>query len=52
MDLPEAKVWLAKFKRRHKVPVIEISCLSGAGLDPLKRELAKRATPKPPKASR
>ena len=52
MDLPEAKAWLAKFKRRHKVPVIEISCLSGQGLDPLKRELAKRATPKPPKASR
>ena len=48
----EAKAWLAKFRRRHKVAVVELSCLSGKGLNPLKRELARRATPKPPKASR
>ncbi|HZZ59235.1 MAG TPA: GTPase ObgE [Opitutaceae bacterium] len=44
LDVPEAKAWLAKFKRRHKVDVLEISCLTGAGLDRLKRELLKRVT--------
>jgi len=42
MDLAEAKVWLPKFKRRHKVPLLEISCLEGRGLDELKAELLKR----------
>ncbi|MGH7997587.1 MAG: GTPase ObgE [Opitutaceae bacterium] len=42
MDLASAKENLAKFKRRHRVPVVEISCLTGAGLDKLKRELLKR----------
>ncbi len=52
IDLPEAKARLAGFKRRHKVAVLEISCLSGKGMERLKRELVKRATPRPPKASR
>jgi GTP-binding protein len=42
MDEPAAKAWLTKFKRRHKVDVVEISCLSGEGLDQLKKELLKR----------
>lgn len=42
MDLEAARENLAKFKRRHKVPVVEISCRTGAGLDKLKRELLKR----------
>lgn len=44
MDLPEAKAWLGKFKRRHKVDVIELSCLTGDGLPALKKELLKRVT--------
>lgn len=44
MDLPEAAAWLAKFRRRYRtVDAIEISCLTGAGVDRLKRELWKRA---------
>ena len=43
MDIPEAAAQLAKFKRRYKnVDIIEISCLTGAGLDALKKELLKR----------
>jgi GTP-binding protein len=42
MDVPEAKAWLAKFKRRHKVDVAPISCLEGAGLEALKKDLLKR----------
>ena len=45
MDIPEAAAHLAKFKRRYKtVDVVEISCLTGAGLDRLKKELLKRVT--------
>ncbi|HWL15078.1 MAG TPA: GTPase, partial [Opitutus sp.] len=45
MDVPEAKEHLAKFKRRYKtVDVLEISCLTGDGLDRLKKELLKRVT--------
>lgn len=44
MDLPEAKAWLAKFKRRHKVDVIGLSCLTGDGLPALKKDLLKRVT--------
>jgi GTP-binding protein len=45
MDKPEAAAQLAKFKRRHKtVDVLEISCLTGAGLPQLKKELLKRVT--------
>jgi GTPase len=36
MDLPEAKGNLGKFKRRHKVDVITLSCATGEGLDELK----------------
>ncbi|MCF3649003.1 GTPase ObgE [Synoicihabitans lomoniglobus] len=42
MDLPEAKAWLTKFKRRHKVEVVPISCESGDGLDQLKTTLRDR----------
>ena len=42
MDLPEAAANLAKFKRRHRVDVIEVSCLTGTGLPELKKELLKR----------
>jgi GTP-binding protein len=42
MDLPQAAANLAKFKRRHKVDALEISCLEGTGLGRLKKELLKR----------
>jgi GTP-binding protein len=42
MDLPVAAANLAKFKRRHKVDTLEISCLEGTGLERLKKELLKR----------
>ncbi len=42
MDLPVAAENLKKFKRRHKVDIVTVSCLSGEGLDDLKRELRKR----------
>ena len=42
MDLEGAAASLAKFKRRHRVDAIEISCLTGAGLERLKTELLKR----------
>ncbi|HTQ29607.1 MAG TPA: GTPase ObgE [Opitutaceae bacterium] len=43
MDVESAPAQLAKFKRRHpKVPLVQISCLTGEGLDRLKRELLKR----------
>ncbi len=44
MDVPEAAAQLVKFKKRHKVDVIEISCRDGAGLEKLKKELLKRVT--------
>jgi GTPase len=45
MDLPEAAPNLLKFKKRHKaVDVLEVSCLTGDGLDRLKKELLKRVT--------
>lgn len=42
MDLAPGKANLAKFKRRHKVDVVSISCREGSGLDELKKELLKR----------
>jgi GTP-binding protein len=42
MDLQQAAANLAKFKRRHRVDVIGISCLEGTGLERLKRELLRR----------
>jgi len=43
MDMAEAAPQLAKFKRRYKtVDVLEISCLTGDGLEKLKKELLKR----------
>jgi GTP-binding protein len=43
LDQDDAKTWLPKFKRRYsKVDVLEISCLTGAGLEKLKLELRKR----------
>jgi GTP-binding protein len=45
MDEPEAAGHLAKFKRRNRtVDVLEISCLTGDGIDRLKKELLKRVT--------
>jgi GTP-binding protein len=44
MDVPAAAANLAKFKRRHRVDAVEISCLAGTGLDRLKKELLKRVT--------
>ena len=44
-DKPESEAWLSKFKRRYKtVDVVEISCLTGDGLEKLKKELLKRVT--------
>lgn len=50
VDLPEAAANLTKFKRKYKVDLIKISCLSGDGLDELKNKLlrgvrAHRAAP-------
>jgi GTP-binding protein len=42
MDLEGAKAQLAKFRRRHKVDILQISCLSGDGLEKLKEELRRR----------
>ena len=43
MDVADAKAHLKKFKTRHKdADVIEISCLTGDGLEKLKKELLKR----------
>lgn len=42
MDLEPSKANLTKFKRRHKVDVVSVSCLEGSGLDELKKELLKR----------
>ncbi|HZP59842.1 MAG TPA: GTPase ObgE [Opitutaceae bacterium] len=43
MDVETAPAQLAKFKRRHpKVPLVQVSCLTGEGLDRLKKELLKR----------
>lgn len=42
MDLPEAKANLAKFKKRYKVSVVEISCLTASGLEKLKQTLLKQ----------
>ncbi|MBK8475454.1 MAG: GTPase ObgE [Opitutaceae bacterium] len=42
MDLPEAATKLALFRRKHKVDVMEISCLGDAGLEELKLELLHR----------
>jgi GTPase len=43
MDLPEAAGNLARFRRRFKrVDLKEISCLTGEGLEAMKKELLKR----------
>ena len=42
MDVPAARAHLAKFKRSIRVPVMEISCLTGDGLEGLKKEMWKR----------
>jgi GTP-binding protein len=43
MDVPESAAHLAKFKRRYRAAdVLEISCLTGAGLEKLRKELLKR----------
>lgn len=42
MDVDEAAGHLTKFKRKHKVDVLPISCKTGEGLEKLKLELRKR----------
>jgi GTP-binding protein len=43
MDLGESAAWLAKFRRRFRTAdVLEISCVSGVGIEKLKKELLKR----------
>jgi GTP-binding protein len=42
MDEEAARANLAKFRRRHKVELVPISCLSEEGLPQLKKELLKR----------
>jgi GTP-binding protein len=42
MDLEGAAANLVKFRRRYKAELIEISCVSGEGLDELKETLYKR----------
>ncbi len=45
MDVPAAAGWLKKFRNRYKkVDVVEVSCLTGDGLEKLKKELLKRVT--------
>lgn len=49
MDLPAATAHLARFRRRHRIPVMPVSCISGAGLPELKKELLKRAGSQSPR---
>jgi GTPase len=42
MDVEGAVANLTKFRRRHKVDIVEISCLTGEGLEKLKNELRRR----------
>jgi GTPase len=42
MDVPAAKKNLTAFKRRHRVPVLPISCLEETGLAELRAELLRR----------
>ena len=42
MDLPAAAANLQRFRRKHKVDVMEISCLDQAGLTELRLELLRR----------
>jgi tRNA U34 5-carboxymethylaminomethyl modifying GTPase MnmE/TrmE len=42
MDVGGSAANLKKFKTRHKVDIIEISCATGAGLETLTDALRKR----------
>ena len=42
MDLAGAAANLAKFRRRHRLKIIGVSCLTGTGLPELKNELLRR----------
>jgi GTP-binding protein len=42
MDVEAAAANLTKLKRKHKVDILKISCLTGEGLEELKQELRKR----------
>lgn len=42
MDVKESAAWLKKFKTRHKVDIIQISALTGEGIEELKVALRKR----------
>jgi len=43
MDLPDAAANLARFRRRHRGRLVAVSCVTGAGLPELKKELLKHA---------
>lgn len=42
MDLAGAAANLAKFRRRHRLKIVGVSCVTGTGLPGLKEELLKR----------
>jgi len=42
MDMEDAAANLTKFKRRYKVDILQISCLTGEGIEELKDALRKR----------
>jgi GTP-binding protein len=42
VDLPEAKKNLTAFKKKHKVDILKISCLTGEGLEELKQAIRAR----------
>lgn len=42
VDLPEAAENLKRFRKKFRVDVLEVSCLTGAGIEELKRELLER----------
>ncbi len=52
MDLPEAADWLKKFRRKHRVEVVPISCESGEGLDELKTVLRRQVRTLVPAAAK
>jgi GTP-binding protein len=44
MDVPASAANLAKFRKKYAVPVLKISCLTGAGLDALQKKLWTQIT--------
>ncbi len=50
VDLESAAANLTKFKKKYKVDVLKISCLTGEGLPELKKQLLRRVRADRPKA--